>query len=61
MKSKVYLNEKEMTAIINVFRIYEVKFRSGLIKAEHLMKAMNMLGLNPTEWEVGQSVLSLTH
>ena len=34
MKSKIYLNEKEMTAVINVFRVYEVNFRAGLMRAE---------------------------
>ena len=34
MRHKVYLNDKEMTAVINVFRVYEVKFRSGLMRAE---------------------------
>ena len=34
MKHKIYLNEKEMTAVINVFRVYEVNFRAGLMRAE---------------------------
>ena len=34
MKHKIYLNEKEMTAVINVFRVYEVTFRAGLMRAE---------------------------
>ena len=34
MESKIYLNEKEMTAVINVFRVYEVNFRAGLMRAE---------------------------
>ena len=34
MKHKIYLNEKEMTDVINVFRVYEVNFRAGLMRAE---------------------------
>ena len=34
MKHKIFLNEKEMTAVINVFRVYEVTFRAGLMRAE---------------------------
>ena len=34
MKNKIYLNEKEMAAVINVFRVYEVNFRAGLMRAE---------------------------
>ena len=38
MNQKIYLNEKEMAAVINVFRVYEVNFRAGLMRAE----VMNM-------------------
>ena len=34
MKPKIYLTEKEMAALINVFRVYEVNFRAGLMRAE---------------------------
>jgi len=49
---KICLGETEMAAVIDVFRVYEVGLRSGLLKAELLMDAMKMLGLNPTEWEI---------
>lgn len=69
-KSKCFLSQKDLEIIMNVFRIFEVELRSGLIASEvkpftvkifgylqnifqSLMKAMRMLGLNPTEWEVG--------
>ena len=31
---KICLGETEMAAVIDVFRVYEVGFRSGLLKAE---------------------------
>ena len=31
---KIILGENEMAAVIDVFRVFEVGFRSGLLKAE---------------------------
>ena len=31
---KIILGESEMAAVIDVFRVFEVGFRSGLLKAE---------------------------
>ena len=31
---KICLGENEMAAVIDVFRVFEVSFRSGLLKAE---------------------------
>ena len=48
MKHKIYLNEKEMAAVINVFRVYEVNFRAGLMRAE----VKNMTESSPPHFNV---------
>merc|ERR1711936_1205103 len=46
------LTEKEMESVTTVFRSFESGLREATIYPSDLHKAMQMLGLNPTEQEV---------